>query len=166
MAAKIESGIGAGIGVNERVDIGCITALDRHYSQLIIEGRTPMTAAFVPAVQRLSGQPRQAEAPAGVDTGDAQCFAGQPVNRRDTGNRQARIPLRHQPSMYIVRLTAYQRRRLFARDTAQIGDLTNRQATAITHCECGCARMYGGGHRREVRSGGTGSAVSLKSSLA
>ncbi|MNF37086.1 hypothetical protein D3C84_179970 [compost metagenome] len=67
LAAAVVSGFGRGIGVNENIDIGLAIFLDRDHPQLLIEDRLPLATALIPAPQRLTRQPRQDQAPAGVD---------------------------------------------------------------------------------------------------
>jgi hypothetical protein len=67
LAAPVVPRVGRCIGVGKHIDIGFTIFLDRDYTQLLIEARAPMAVALVPALQRFAGQPRQIQAPAGVD---------------------------------------------------------------------------------------------------
>ncbi|WP_253277639.1 hypothetical protein [Pseudomonas fluorescens] len=124
-----------------------------------------MAAALVPAAQRLTGQPGQGQAPAGVDAVGFHGRSVQPVNRGQARRRQARIPLFDQPPGAVVLLPGYQGFGSVGRHTAQVPDLTHCQATRIAHDQRGCAAMHAGGHDPGAWVGDDASAVSLKSSL-
>ncbi|WP_448695635.1 hypothetical protein [Pseudomonas moraviensis] len=77
LAALIEPRLGRGVGVDENIHVGPAIFLDGDHPQLRIEERLPMAAALIPAAQRLTGQPGQGQAPAGVDAVGFQGFAVQ-----------------------------------------------------------------------------------------
>ncbi len=165
LAAAVVPGLGRGVGVSKNVDIGLTIFLDRDHPQLLIEARAPMVVALIPALQWLTGQTRQGQAPTGVDAVGFQYRAVQAVNRGQAGCRQARIPLLDQTAGVVMLLTGYQRYGVVGRHTAQVPDLPHWQTTRIAYRQRRCTAMHVGNHGCDALVGDDGSAVSLKSSL-
>lgn len=97
-------------------------------------------------MQFLPGKARQDQKRAGVDVVDPERLAVQGIQVSDIGRGQARVLLHHQPSGRVMLLTADQWLRRIASDRAQIGDVSDRQATAVIGNDGGRAQMDATGH--------------------
>ncbi|WP_429429334.1 hypothetical protein [Pseudomonas frederiksbergensis] len=100
-------------------------------------------AALIPTLQHFARQPRQAQAPAGIDAVDFQRLASQVVDcgqiSPGRGAEQARIPLRDQSPRRVMVLSGDECLCRTDSIAAQVGDLPDRQIARVVDTQLRCA---------------------------